>query len=173
MIKDRDKKEVLPEALRQKIYTREAAGRQFGPGRDHRLVFTNGCFDIVHRGHVEVLARARELGDRLIVGINSDDSVRRLKGPHRPLQPELDRAACLAGLQCVDAVVVFEEDTPAELIDELQPDVLVKGGDYRPDEVVGRATVEARGGQLIIIPYIEGFSTTELIQRAARAAAEE
>jgi D-beta-D-heptose 7-phosphate kinase/D-beta-D-heptose 1-phosphate adenosyltransferase len=172
LIKDKDRHEVLPEGLRQKIYTREAARRKFGPDRDKRLVFTNGCFDIIHRGHVEVLSRARELGDRLIVGLNSDDSVRRLKGPHRPLQPEIDRAACLAGLECVDAVVIFDEDTPAELIEELQPDVLVKGGDYKPEDVVGRDTVEARGGKLVIIQYIEGFSTTELIQRAARAAEE-
>ena len=173
MIKNKEEQETLPEGLRQKVYTRDAARRKFGEGREHRLVFTNGCFDIVHRGHVEVLSRARELGDRLIVGLNSDDSVRRLKGPGRPLQPELDRAACLAGLEAVDAVVVFEEDTPAELIKELQPDVLVKGGDYLPEDVVGRDTVEARGGQLVIIPFIQGFSTSELIERAVRAAAGE
>jgi D-beta-D-heptose 7-phosphate kinase/D-beta-D-heptose 1-phosphate adenosyltransferase len=173
LIKNKEAQEVLPESLRQKIYTREAARREFGPGRNHRLVFTNGCFDVVHRGHVEVLSRARELGERLIIGLNSDDSVRRLKGPSRPLQPEIDRAACLAGLESVSGVVIFEEDTPAQLIDELQPDVLVKGGDYRPEDVVGRETVEAHGGQLVIIPYIEGFSTSELIERAARAAAGE
>ncbi len=172
MIRDKHDHEVLPEVLRQKIYSRGAAQREFGAGRDHRLVFTNGCFDVLHRGHVEVLARARELGDRLIVGLNSDDSVRRLKGPGRPLQSEMDRAACLAGLQSVDAVVIFEEDTPAQLIEELQPDVLVKGGDYEPDQVVGRDTVEARGGRVVLIPYIAGFSTTELIQRAAQIARE-
>ncbi|NIR43206.1 MAG: D-glycero-beta-D-manno-heptose 1-phosphate adenylyltransferase [Gemmatimonadetes bacterium] len=155
--------------LRQKIYSREAARREFGPDREFRLVFTNGCFDVLHRGHVELLARARDLGDRLLVGLNGDDSVRRLKGPGRPLQSEDDRAACLAGLHAVDAVVVFDEDTPAELIAELQPDVLVKGGDYAPDQIVGRQTVEERGGRLVIIPYIEGISTSALIERMARA----
>ena len=173
MIKDKRDQEVLPEVLRQKIYSREAARNEFGPGREHRLVFTNGCFDVIHRGHVEVLARARDLGDRLLVGLNGDDSVRRLKGPGRPLQPELDRAACLAALESVDAVVLFDEDTPAELIAELLPDVLVKGGDYAPEEVVGRETVEANGGRLVIIELIEGLSTSELIERAARAAAGE
>jgi D-beta-D-heptose 7-phosphate kinase/D-beta-D-heptose 1-phosphate adenosyltransferase len=161
------KEDLLPEVLQQKIYSREAARHEFGPGRDHALVFTNGCFDILHRGHVEALARARELGDRLVVGLNSDDSVRRLKGAGRPLQPEIDRAACLAGLQSVDGVVVFDEDTPAELIEELQPDVLVKGGDYTPEQVVGRDTVEARGGVVVIIPLIQGRSTTDILERAA------
>jgi D-beta-D-heptose 7-phosphate kinase/D-beta-D-heptose 1-phosphate adenosyltransferase len=169
VIKDKQDHEILPEVLRQKIYSRAAAGREFGPGRDFRLVFTNGCFDVLHRGHVELLARARDLGDRLLVGLNSDDSVRRLKGPRRPLQSQDDRAACLAGLHAVAAVVIFTEDTPAQLIEELQPDVLVKGGDYEPDQVVGRETVEARGGKVVIIPYIEGISTSALIERMGRA----
>jgi D-beta-D-heptose 7-phosphate kinase/D-beta-D-heptose 1-phosphate adenosyltransferase len=160
--------DLLPEVLWQKIFSREAALHEFGPGRGFKLVFTNGCFDILHRGHVELIARARELGDRLVVGLNSDDSVRRLKGPSRPLQPELDRAACLAGLAAVDGVVIFGEDTPAELIAELRPDVLVKGGDYRPADVVGRQTVEAGGGRVVIIPLIAGRSTSEIVARAAR-----
>lgn len=158
----------LPEVLQRKILTREAARSEFGPGRDFRLIFTNGCFDILHRGHVQVLVEARELGDRLLVGLNSDDSVRRLKGPGRPLQPELDRAACLAALECVDAVVVFDEDTPAELIAALQPDIMAKGGDYAPGQLSEREVVEAGGGKVIILPYIEGHSTTELLERAAR-----
>jgi rfaE bifunctional protein nucleotidyltransferase chain/domain len=158
----------IPEALRRKVLTWEAARREYGPGRDFRLIFTNGCFDILHRGHVQVLVEGRELGDRLLVGLNSDDSVRRLKGPGRPLQPEIDRAACLAALECVDAVVVFEEDTPAELIATLQPDVMVKGGDYTPEQLTEREAVEAGGGKVVILPFIEGLSTTELLEKAAR-----
>ena len=159
-----------PDALREKILTRPAAVRSFGPGRADRLVFTNGCFDLLHRGHVELLIAARDYGDRLLVGLNSDDSVRRLKGPGRPLAPAADRAVCLAALEAVDAVVVFDEDTPAALIDALQPDVVVKGGDYTPDQVVGRDTVEARGGRVVIVPLLAGRSTTDLLDRAARAA---
>ncbi len=162
----------LPAALARKILTRDAAVRRYGPGREGRLVFTNGCFDILHRGHVQVLVEARGLGDALVVGLNSDDSTRRLKGPNRPLQPEWDRAACLAALECVDAVVLFDEDTPTELIARLKPDIWVKGGDYMPDELVEREAVEAGGGRLVILPLVAGLSTSELIARAARAAEE-
>ncbi|KPK80045.1 MAG: hypothetical protein AMS25_10460 [Gemmatimonas sp. SM23_52] len=148
----------------------DAASRQFGPERDFRLIFTNGCFDILHRGHVEILIQARALGDRLVVGVNSDESVRRLKGPGRPLQPELDRAICLAALETVDAVVIFREDTPTELIAALKPDVWVKGGDYKPEGLVELATLESVGGQLVILPLLAGRSTTALLERAARAA---
>lgn len=164
--------EDLPYELRRKIFTREAARSEFGPTRSDRLVFTNGCFDLLHRGHVELFIAARLHGDRLVVGLNSDDSAYRLKGAGRPLTPELDRAACLAALESVDGVVFFDEDTPAELIAELQPDVLVKGGDYTPDQVVGRAIVEARGGRVVIFPFLEGRSTSSLIERAARTADE-
>lgn len=164
---------ALPKVLARKILTRPEAVRAHGPGRDHRLVFTNGCFDLLHRGHVDVLVRAREQGDRLLVGLNSDDSVRRLKGSERPLQPELDRAACLAGLECVDAVVVFGEDTPTQLIAALKPDVWVKGGDYQPEQLGGELeAVEAGGGRLVILPLVEGRSTSELLRKAARAARE-
>lgn len=159
-----------PDALRGKILTRTAAVRAFGPDRSDRLVFTNGCFDLLHRGHVELLIAARAHGDRLVVGLNSDDSVRRLKGPGRPLTPAADRAVCLAALEAVDGVVLFDEDTPAELIEALQPDVVVKGGDYTPDRVVGRETVEARGGRVVIVPLLAGRSTSDLLARAARAA---
>lgn len=159
---------TLPEALRRKIFARRDASRVFGPPRSDRLVLTNGCFDILHRGHVEVLVRARELGDRLVVGLNSDASVRRLKGPGRPLQPELDRAACLAALESVDGVVVFEEDTPEELMTELRPDIWVKGGDYQPERLTELKTLERLGGRLVILPLVEGRSTTALMQRAGR-----
>jgi D-beta-D-heptose 7-phosphate kinase/D-beta-D-heptose 1-phosphate adenosyltransferase len=168
-----NKSDALPEVLGRKVLSREAARREFGPGRDFRLIFTNGCFDILHRGHVEVLIQARALGDRLLVGLNSDGSVKRLKGRWRPLQPELDRAACLAALECVDAVVVFEEDTPKELIAVLRPDVMVKGGDYLPEQLPEREVVEAGGGKVVILPYVSGRSTTDLMKRAARAARED
>lgn len=152
-------------APQSKVLTREALVERFGRPRQRRVVFTNGCFDILHRGHVEYLFAARALGDALVVGLNADASVRRLKGPERPLVREDDRAVVLAGLACVDAVTLFGEDTPAELIAALEPDVLVKGGDYSPDQVVGRHTVEAIGGRVVIIPFLEGRSTTTLVQR--------
>jgi rfaE bifunctional protein nucleotidyltransferase chain/domain len=129
------------------------------------VVFTNGCFDLLHRGHVDLLAAARDRGDLLVVGLNSDASVRRLKGPGRPLVPVEDRAAVLAALAAVDVVVVFDEDTPLELIRELVPDVLVKGADYRPEEVVGKDVVEAAGGRVDLVPLTEGQSTSSLVER--------
>jgi D-beta-D-heptose 7-phosphate kinase/D-beta-D-heptose 1-phosphate adenosyltransferase len=133
--------------------------------RPGTLCFTNGCFDLIHPGHVQYLADARALGDFLVVGLNSDASVARLKGPGRPLQDEAARAAILLGLRSVDAVVRFDEDTPLELIRALQPDVLVKGGDYTPETVVGRELVEARGGRLVLIPFLPGHSTSRIEQR--------
>ncbi len=131
-----------------------------------RVVFTNGVFDLLHPGHVDVLRLARAEGDALLVGVNSDASVRRLgKGPERPIRPEADRAYVLGGLESVDAVVVFDEDTPARLVAALEPDVIVKGGDYRPDTVVGADTVQARGGRVVIIPLVEGQSTTSIVQK--------
>lgn len=155
----------LPEVLDRKLLSWDVARRDYGPGRDFRLVFSNGCFDVLHRGHVELLIGARQLGDRLLIGLNGDGSVRRLKGAGRPLQPELDRAACLAALTCVDAVVVFHEDTPEELIRALRPDVMVKGGDYEPDELPEREAVEAGGGQVVILPFLPGRSTTALLNK--------
>lgn len=148
-----------------KVYAREEFLARFGPPRDFRVVFTNGCFDLLHRGHVEYLSQARSLGDRLVVGVNTDASVRRLKGPGRPLVGQDDRALVLAGLESVDGVTLFHEDTPQELIRSLLPDVLVKGGDYAPDEVVGRDEVEAAGGKVVIVPLIGGRSTTGLLER--------
>ncbi len=136
-----------------------------------RVVFTNGCFDLLHRGHVEYLAAARALGDALIVGVNDDDSVRRLKGPGRPLVPAADRAQVLAALAAVDCAVIFPEDTPAALVAELVPDVLAKGSDYALDAVVGRETVERTGGRVVLIPFRSGYSTSGLLARL-RAAGE-
>lgn len=134
-------------------------------GLHGRVVFTNGVFDLLHPGHIDVIIGARGQGDSLVVGINSDDSVQRLKGPGRPVRSEAERAYVLAGLEAVDAVVVFTEDTPAELVKHLQPDVIVKGGDYTPDQVVGGETVRARGGEVVIIPLTPGQSTTSIIEK--------
>jgi rfaE bifunctional protein nucleotidyltransferase chain/domain len=128
-----------------------------------RVVFTNGVFDLVHPGHVRYLQAARAEGDALIVGVNSDRSVRAIKGPAKPLTPENERAEILAALACVDAAVVFDQDTPAEIIRRIQPDVLVKGADWAADAVVGRDTVEARGGRVVRIPIEQGWSTTSIV----------
>ena len=128
-----------------------------------RLVFTNGVFDILHRGHCEYLADARAHGDALVVGLNSDESVHRLKGPTKPIVGQEDRAAVLSALRAVDYVVIFGEDTPIDLISLLLPDVLIKGGDYALDDIVGRAEVEAAGGQVLTIPLTEGRSSTNII----------
>jgi D-beta-D-heptose 7-phosphate kinase/D-beta-D-heptose 1-phosphate adenosyltransferase len=133
--------------------------------RRGRLGFTNGCFDILHPGHVAYLEEVRELCDFLVVGLNSDASVARLKGPSRPVQDEAARAAVLLGLRSVDAVVRFAEDTPQLLIQDLQPDLLAKGGDYTPSTVVGRDIVEARGGRLVLLPFREGNSTSRIVTR--------
>jgi len=131
-----------------------------------KVVFTNGCFDLLHLGHVRYLEQARSLGDALIVGVNTDASVRRLnKGEGRPVTPEGDRARVLAALACVDRVVLFPKDTPLELITFLQPDILVKGADYGLEEIVGREVVLARGGQVHALPFIPGYSTTTLLAR--------
>lgn len=155
---------------RQKILTWEALDSWLAYWRflEQRIVFTNGCFDILHLGHVTYLEEAAKLGDVLIVGLNSDDSVRRLKGPMRPIQPQEARARILAALEFVEAVVIFEEDTPLRLIEKVSPDVLVKGGDYTVDTVVGADFVRSRGGEVVILPLVEGYSTTQLIEKACR-----
>ena len=136
---------------------REAAGG--------RVVFTNGVFDLLHPGHVDVLTGARACGDFLVVGLNSDASVRRLKGPERPVRSEAERAYVLAALESVDAVVVFDEDTPLELVCLLEPDVIVKGGDYDEQTIVGAREVRARGGSVVVIPLTPGQSTTSIIEK--------
>jgi len=130
-----------------------------------RVVFTNGVFDLLHPGHVDVLIGARARGDVLVVGLNSDASVKRLKGPDRPVRSEGERAYVLAALEVVDAVTLFEQDTPLQLVQLLQPDVIVKGGDYSPDTVVGANEVRGRGGEVVIIPLTPGHSTTSTIDR--------
>jgi D-beta-D-heptose 7-phosphate kinase/D-beta-D-heptose 1-phosphate adenosyltransferase len=152
-----------------KLFSRDRAMRMARDWRSHGLTvaFTNGCFDLLHPGHIALIEQARREADRLIVGINSDDSVRRLKGPERPLQSEIARAIVLASLKSVDAVVIFEEDTPMELIDVLAPDVLVKGADYTVDQVVGADLVAMRGGRVFLAELIPGHSTTNTLERAA------
>ena len=152
----------------EKILSRAALVRRFGPKarRRRRVVFTNGCFDLIHPGHVRYLRAARALGDQLVVGVNSDASVRRLdKGPDRPLVPEKDRAEVLAALEMVDAVCIFGEDTPLELITAVQPDVLVKGGDWKEEAIVGAAEVRGWGGTVRSIPFAHQRSTTDVISR--------
>ncbi len=144
--------------------TREAvtAWRRGVPGA---VVFTNGVFDLLHPGHLDVLHRARREGEALIVGVNSDASVKRLKGPDRPIRTAEERAIVLAGLEAVDAVVVFDEDTPFDLVRAVEPDVIVKGGDYSPDTIVGADLVTARGGRVVVIPLVDGHSTTSTIEK--------
>jgi D-glycero-beta-D-manno-heptose 1-phosphate adenylyltransferase len=134
---------------------------------EKRVVFTNGCFDLLHPGHVDLLERARSHGDVLVLGLNSDSSVRRLKGVGRPVVPQADRAYVLSGLSSVDYVAVFEQDTPLELITLVEPDVLIKGGDWSVERIVGRDAVEARGGRVLSLPLLPGYSTTALIERIA------
>ena len=147
----------------EKIYLRSALLNQLTTDRraGRRMVFTNGCFDILHRGHATYLQAAKALGDKLIVGVNADASVRRLKGEHRPINHENDRAYLLASLAAVDYVVIFTEDTPYELLSQLRPDVLVKGGDYQLEEVVGREFAQ----EVRLIDFVDGYSTTQTIQR--------
>jgi len=128
------------------------------------VVFTNGVFDLLHVGHIDLLTAARAFGDRLVVGLNTDASVHQLKGPTRPIHSEADRAYVVAALECVDAVTAFDEDTPLELIMALRPDVLVKGGDYTPDTMVGRTEVESWGGRVHVVPLTAGHSTTRIIE---------
>ena len=153
-----------------KIVSRQELAARLGRPRSERVVFTNGCFDVLHRGHVEYLEAARALGDVLVVGLNTDDSVRRLKGPSRPVNPEEDRAYVLAGLAAVDYVTSFAEETPRDLIVALLPDVLVKGGDYRKEDIVGGAEVEAAGGEVVVAPLVPGRSTTAILKRAQTGA---
>lgn len=130
-----------------------------------KLVFTNGCFDIIHRGHVDYLNRAKELGDYLVVALNSDNSVRRLKGENRPINKLEDRAFVVSNLKAVDFVVSFEEDTPFEIISAIVPDVLVKGGDWNIDNIVGKDIVEANGGKVYSLPYVENYSTSSIVNK--------
>ena len=149
------------------ILTLEQAILRFGREKRNgrRIVFTNGCFDLLHPGHIRSLELARQLGDALIIGLNSDTSVRKLKGDGRPVITEGERAEILAALECVDAVVIFDDLTPREVIAALLPDVLVKGGDWRGDQIVGREEVEAAGGRVVSVPVLPGYSTTAILRR--------
>ncbi len=131
--------------------------------KDYRIVFTNGCFDILHRGHAEYLARASELGDVLVVGLNTDRSVRTIKGPPRPLQDEESRSLLLASFSFVTAVILFDQETPKELISRVEPDILVKGSDYKPEEIVGYDIVTAKGGRVESIDLVAGYSTSQIV----------
>ncbi|MBM3226525.1 MAG: D-glycero-beta-D-manno-heptose 1-phosphate adenylyltransferase, partial [Candidatus Tectomicrobia bacterium] len=152
---DSTRKILPPDLLAMELWQRQQRGET--------IVFTNGCFDLLHVGHIQYLQQARTLGDCLVLGLNDDASVRLLKGPQRPVLPQHERARILAALGCVDYVTIFSEATPHALITQLRPDVLVKGGDYTPETVVGRDVVEAYGGRVCIMPYIAGNSTTEII----------
>jgi D-glycero-beta-D-manno-heptose 1-phosphate adenylyltransferase len=152
---------VLPlDELLGRLAPDRLAGRQ--------VVFTNGCFDLLHAGHAALLERAAAQGEILVVGLNSDVSVRRLKGPRRPIVPERERAALLASLRAVDYVVLFDEETPLRLITALRPDVLVKGEDYAEEQIVGREVVEAHGGRVVRVPLVAGLSTSNLLDRVRR-----
>ncbi len=150
-----------------KVLTSEEIKRQLARWhlKNDKIVFTNGCFDILHRGHLEYLAHSSDMGDRLIIGLNSDASVKKIKGDSRPLNDEYSRGYALASLGFVDAVVVFDEETPEELIKTLKPDILVKGSDYSENEIVGGAFVKENGGEVKTIPLTEGFSTTNFIEK--------
>jgi rfaE bifunctional protein nucleotidyltransferase chain/domain len=158
-------------ALEIKIQDRDTAARVVSDWKNdgQKVTFTNGCFDLLHYGHIVYLASARALGDKLVVGLNSDESVRKLKGTGRPIQDLKSRTFNLAALSFVDLVVVFPEDTPVNLIEKLRPDVLVKGGDYQPEEIVGAELVLAYGGQVKTLPFIKGYSTSALEQKIKRS----
>ncbi len=152
--------------MKEKIKNREELHRiiQDLKAKRKRVVFTNGCFDLLHVGHIRYLEKARTLGDVLVVGLNTDRSVQTIKGPLRPILPEEERAEVLSGLGCVDYVTLFDEPTPLQLITFLKPDVLVKGGDWTKETVVGREVVEESGGEVIILPFIEGSSSSNIIE---------
>ncbi len=155
----------MMDKIQQKIVTKDFFERQADALHRQKIVFTNGCFDVLHYGHVHYLAQARQLGDLLVVGLNSDASVRRLKGESRPVNPEQARAFVLAALEMVDYVCLFEEDTPYELIAAVKPDVLVKGGDYAVDNIVGSDIVKGRNGDVVVLPFVEGFSSSSIIEK--------
>lgn len=149
------------------ILSRQEAAALSEDLRNHgkTIVFTNGCFDLIHPGHIHLLREARALGDVLFVGLNDDDSVRRLKGPARPINSLEDRSAVLSAIRYVDHIIPFSEDTPLELIEAIKPDVLVKGGDWKEEEVVGGDLVKARRGRVVVVPYLRGYSTTGLLEK--------
>jgi len=156
-----------PESLLKKIPSPEQLDRllAYWHFKDQTVVFTNGCFDLVHLGHIDYLVKAADLGNVLVVGLNSDASTRKLKGPSRPINHEHERAMMLAAFSFVSAVVLFDEDTPYNLIRKIQPVILVKGADYKPEDIVGYDIVSAKGGKIITLDYLQGYSTTALEQK--------
>lgn len=150
------------EIIQQKILQQPELDRilSYWRFKGYRVVFTNGCFDIIHLGHIDYLLKAAELGDKLIIGLNTDNSTRRLKGPSRPITDEHSRAMILASLSFVDAIVLFDEETPYELIKTIEPDILVKGADYKPEDIVGYDIVTAKGGKVETLEYLKGYSTS-------------
>jgi D-glycero-beta-D-manno-heptose 1-phosphate adenylyltransferase len=156
--------------IKEKIFTWDHLRKQLAIWRfkDKTIVFSNGCFDVLHLGHIEYLSKARDLGDILIVGLNSDDSVHRIKGAHRPVNNQEARATVLAAMSFVDCVILFGEDTPHDLVKLIQPDILVKGKDYEGKEIVGSDVVRARGGQVVTIELTKGYSTTHTIELAQK-----
>ncbi len=158
-----------PELIQRKILKQPELDRMlaYWRFRDQKIVFTNGCFDIIHLGHIDYLAKAAALGNKLVIGLNTDASTRRLKGPHRPINDENARAMIMASLSFVDAVVLFDEDTPYNLIRTIQPDILVKGADYRAEDIVGYDIVKAKGGKVETLEYLPGYSTS-LIEKRIR-----
>lgn len=155
------------ERIQDKIVDKENLARICAGWRvnGHKIIFTNGCFDILHQGHIKLLLSAAELGNKVVLGLNTDASVKKLKGENRPLNDEYSRALVMASQAFVDAVCLFDEETPLELIQAVKPDVIVKGGDYTPETVVGNDFVKSYGGEVVIVPTIEGFSTTNIISK--------
>jgi len=154
-------------SIKSKIYTLSDLKIQSDKWKENgdKIVFTNGCFDLVHRGHVEVLANTADLGDRLIIGLNSDSSIQELKGENRPIIDENSRAILLASLQFVDAIVLFSEETPRNLIETIVPNILAKGGDYNVSQISGYEVVLKNGGEVILVPFIDGFSTSNIVDK--------
>lgn len=161
---------IFAEKIESKILSLDALLKriEFWRRLGDKIVFTNGCFDILHQGHIQLLASCNELGERTIVGLNSDSSVQQIKGPARPVNDQQSRATLLASTQFVDGVIFFYELTPEALIHAIKPDVLVKGGDWKKEEIVGSSFVESYGGEVKTIPYLKGFSTTEIIERSKK-----
>jgi rfaE bifunctional protein nucleotidyltransferase chain/domain len=153
--------------LNNKIYSLEELENKVNAWKQvgEEVVFTNGCFDIIHQGHIEVLARTADLGTKLIIGLNSDSSIQKLKGENRPIIQQQSRAILLASFSFVDAVVLFSEDTPINLISTLLPDILAKGGDYKIETIVGHKVVQKNGGKVILVPFVDGFSSTTIIEK--------
>lgn len=153
--------------IKSKIYSLSDLKIQSDKWKENgeKIVFTNGCFDLVHRGHIEVLANTADLGDKLIIGLNSDSSIKELKGENRPIMDEITRSILLASLQFVDAIVFFSEETPYKLIENLVPDILAKGGDYKVTEISGNEVVLENGGEVILFPFIDGVSSTKIVEK--------